>query len=190
MADMLFTHGMNKESAACVRLIISNARDPSEKDNEICVRVFRDRGTRQYSLNGRNVSITSMRQFLMKVGLGMQSTSPPFIILQNTVTMLPTKNGKELASIICDASGGKLFSLNVERALGELKRWNATELVIRRNISGMDESISKDLQQLGIANRIQGSFCQNSYMGLLWFADSVFRDRPSSASHTEPDQDI
>lgn len=111
MNELICTHGTKQENFASVKLVFKSKTNETQ---ELNCKIFKDKCTRQYTMNGKLVSkrgniflcahTAVVRQYLDQIGLSMLNKRPSFIIHQNTITRISTMNGKEIADIICDVS--------------------------------------------------------------------------------------
>ncbi|EFC40670.1 structural maintenance of chromosome 2 [Naegleria gruberi] len=117
--------------------------------HELSVTLFKEKGIRKYTLDGKHVTIRAVQNFLFQHGLRHSSN---FVIFQNHVVSLMFKNSKEIAEMITDGSGGLSFEQQAEKTLNEIQSWKQTEEHMNEQIVKLERLIEEDKNKLAVVS--------------------------------------
>lgn len=119
---------MKSEHFLQVQIIFSDG-------SQLLVTMKKDKLQREYSLNGRKSTAKHVKEFLLSKGIHLYSENPPFLIQQNSISLIPNMNSIQLADLIQDANGSLLFDLKVRKAEKKLEDWESLETEMTKNLS-------------------------------------------------------
>ncbi|KAL0219946.1 hypothetical protein P9112_005599 [Eukaryota sp. TZLM1-RC] len=138
-----------------------------EKEYNLNVKMFQDKPSRLYKLNGRGLSPAELKKFLLTNDLDL--TSSLMVVRQSAVTALCTSKPEVLAGFISTASGASQFEIARREAESELEKARDAHKMVEKNISELKRSISafEDSRNLVLKKQSLSDEFQNQEKKLL-----------------------